>query len=323
MATFFALMFCAAGLVMMIFGSRAVVTSSVQLAEKFGLSQFFIGVVLIGFGTSSPELVASIMSAWSGAQGLSYGNVTGSNIANIGLVLGSTAMLYGLTASEKVIKDSIVLVSLMLGYVLSTYVFSFSHWVGLLYLGVLIGYVWQLRNADKPASPGVEESASVDDRQSWQKRIDQLVGLNPRAAPAVGLALLVLGGYVLVEAATTLARAMSWSESFIGISIVSIGTSLPELLAARESGKRNAPDLVFGNIVGSNIYNVFGVLGITGLIAPTVAPASILYFHNPIMLLTTAGLVYVLSTYKGISKRHGMYMLGGYALYLLLSLMFF
>ena len=194
----------------MICGSRAVVTSSVELAEKWGLSQFFIGVVLIGFGTSSPELVASIMSAWSGAPGLSYGNVTGSNTANIGLVLGSTALLYGLTATKQVIRDTVVLCALMSGYVLSSYVFPLSRGVGLFYLMVLVGYVWQLRRSDTASTTDAAVSADADTRQKWQKQIDDLVGVYPRLSPIIGMALLLLGGFVLVETATSLARVLGW-----------------------------------------------------------------------------------------------------------------
>jgi cation:H+ antiporter len=316
----FTLMLCGAGLLMMIYGGDLVVSGSVRLAKEFGLSQFFIGVVLIGFGTSSPELATSVLAAWNGAPGLSYGNVTGSNIANIGLILGVTAFLYGLSASKEVVRDTLVLGALMVGYVLSTFLFPLSRGMGLVYLAVLAVYVWQLRQNDKGATTALGETAVVT--RSFKVVLVDPEMRRPIVFSLLGLGLLVLGGHFLVDGAVTLARALHVSESFIGISIVAIGTSLPELVASLQSAKRKAPDLIFGNIIGSNIYNVFGVLGVTGVIAPTVAPSDVLYFHNPVMLLATGGLLFLLVTYGAISKRHGQYMVGGYVTYPLSSLAF-
>ncbi len=318
MELLFMLILCGVGLAMMVYGGDLVVEGSVRLAKEFGLSQFFIGVVLIGFGTSSPELVTSVLAAWSGAPGLSYGNVTGSNIANIGLILGVTAVLYGLSASTRVVRDTLVLGALMVGYVASTFLFPLTRGMGVVYLAVLAIYVWQLRQNDA----GQTGSEGVVTARPWKAVLVDPTMRRPIVSALAGLALLVLGGHFLVDGATTLARALHVSESFIGISIVAIGTSLPELVASLQSAKRNAPDLIFGNIIGSNIYNIFGVLGVTGVVAPTTAPTDVLFFHNPMMLVATGGLAYVLSTYKAISKRHGQYLLGGYAVYLLASLAF-
>ena len=199
-------------------------------------------------------------------------------------------------------------------YVSISLIFPLSRVVALLYLGVFALYMRQAYQAESQKQ--VSPSLGVVAKRSLGDTIRDPLLLWPLIGVGFGLILLVCGGGVLVASATSLARSAGLSETLIGITIVAIGTSLPELWASIESARLRKPELVLGNIVGSNLYNIFAILGLTGTLMPADVPMDIRFFHNIFMLLTTFGLAYVAVKYKQITPRIGLIMIGVYGLYL-------
>ncbi len=299
------------GIVLLVAGGYAVIHGSVTVARMLGWSEFFIGVVLIGFGTSSPELFASVGAAWHGSAGLAFGNVVGSNISNLLFILAMTAIIAPVAVSESVAKrDAPILLGMTAIFVLISFVFPLERFTALVYL-VIVGLYVYVSHQDGKANPSVE----VVEKTSYSK---EKIFINLGIA-LFGVALLVYGADLLIGAASTLARSMGVSETVIGLTIVAVGTSLPELVSTLGAAYKGKHELALGNIIGSNVYNLFGILGVAGLVAPTDVPTDIRLIHNPAMLIATAAAVYVMHTKRVISRQSGLYMIGGYVLYVIIS----
>jgi cation:H+ antiporter len=264
----------AGGLVLLAVGGELVVRGSVVVARKFGISELMIGLTLVGFGTSSPELAASVSAALAGSPGIAVGNVVGSNISNVLLIFALVAIIRPIPVDPKALmRDGwVMLLATMLFLAVAIVLDEITRLTGALFLAALVAYVVFTYFAERKNGP----AAAMHEAE---------VGLHtPPPTPlwlslalAVGgLAMLVFGADLLVGSAKTIARAAGLSETIIGLTIVALGTSLPELVTSLMAALKGRSDVAFGAIIGSNIYNILGILGITALIQPIAIPVDLL-----------------------------------------------
>ncbi|MGD9921828.1 MAG: calcium/sodium antiporter [Pseudorhodoplanes sp.] len=315
------LFFFIAGLVFLIGGAQLLVSGAVQIAQRLGVSALLIGL-LIGFGTSTPELVTSVSASLAGAPGVALGNIVGANITNLLLVLGVCALLRPIHVGSRSLRfDGAVVFTAILVFTLLSIAAPLSRPVGAAYVALLALYIFrsiqiERRKPKDHTAPyergeaGAEVIPSASQPAagpgSLALSVSQIIG---------GIALVVLGAQWLVDAAVDLARGLQVSESVIGLTVVAIGTTLPELVTSVAATLRKNTDVALGNVFGSCIYNVFGIAGATGLIAPTVYPMTIAHYGNPVMV-AVAGLVIGLAwTGYRISQREATLMLVLYASY--------
>jgi len=303
-----------AGLVLLLIGGELLVRGAVAAARRIGISPLLIGLTLVGFGTSTPELVTSLQAAFADSPGIAVGNVVGSNIANILLILGLAALLFPVAVAPGPFRrDGTVLVVSQLACAGLIVYGSLARIPGLVFLAALIGYVvfcyLQERRGAPPDDPHVHEA---EETAAPAARLPVAIGL-----AIAGLVLTILGARFLVGGSIALATAAGISETVIGLTIVAVGTSLPELVTSVVAALRRHADVALGNIVGSNIYNVFGILGVTALVEPIPVPAEIIGFDVWVMLAATALLVAFAVTGRRITRVEGGILMAGYAAYLL------
>lgn len=252
-------------------GGELLVRNASQLARSFGLSSLVIGLTVVAFGTSSPELAATLVSTLSGAPEVAIGNVVGSNIANIGLILGLTALIYPLQGARAFVRREL---PLMIGAGLLLFPLFWSGLIsrleGALLLALLTGYLWfQFRQADRDAGSLVDAGAVVSPGPAAElPTAAQLPIWRAVLGAGLGVVLLVVGAQALVTGAVTIAQGFGVPERVIGLTLVALGTSLPELASSLVAALRREADLILGNIIGSNIFNVLAILGVTALVQP-------------------------------------------------------
>lgn len=298
------------GLVGLYFGGEGLVRGAVSIAERMGVSKLVIGLTIVGMGTSAPELLVSLKAALGGSSDIALGNVVGSNIANILLILGASAIVYPIMSWDKNVRRDVIVA---LGAALLVLYFAQSPIIGrvdgiimLAGLGAYLFYVF--RNESKALVPENVTNDVVSTQMALWQGITFMVG---------GLALLIVGADYLVEGAVNIARAFGISETVIGLTIVAVGTSLPELATSITAALKRQSDVALGNVVGSNIFNILGILGITTLVKPVGVAPEMASFDVPVMVITTILLVAVLFTRSSITKRMGQVMVGLYAAYTL------
>ncbi|MGR3464312.1 calcium/sodium antiporter [Limimaricola sp.] len=304
------------GFVLLVLGGDLLVRGAVRVAEKLGVSPLVIGLTLVGFGTSMPELVTSVQAALSGAPGIAYGNVVGSNIANLLLILGASALITPIAVQSAALKrDGGVMMAAAVIFAALGLLMPLGVVVGAGFASALIAYIWLAFRQESRGAVHEKAAATqaVDPALGPDHGGSILVGLLTAVA---GLGLVVLGGYLLVDGATTLARAFGVSETIIGLTIVAIGTSMPELVTSVMAAIRKQADMAFGNIIGSNIYNILGIGGVTAMAAPGRVPAEILSFDNLVMIAASLAVMGLAWTGLRISRREGAVLLLGYGAYL-------
>lgn len=304
----------AGGFVALMVGGEFLVRGAVSLARRIGISPMIIGLTLVGFGTSAPELLTSIQAALAGSPGIAVGNVVGSNIANILLILGVSAMIAPVLVDPAAFRrDGAVLIAasiLCTAIVLSG---ALGRGAGALLLAGLVTYVgltiWFERRRHSAAAALYEaeaESMTVPDSTPLVAWIHF----------AGGLVVTLLGARLLVSGAVGLATDLGVSDAVIGLTVVAIGTSMPELVTSIVAARKGHGDVAFGNILGSNIFNILGILGTTALVKPLAVPASIGNFDIWVMLAATALLVVTAVSGWRITRTEGTIMLGSYVSYL-------
>ncbi|MCX7230629.1 MAG: calcium/sodium antiporter [Burkholderiales bacterium] len=304
-----------AGLAALVVGSELLVRGASKLALSLGISPLVVGLTMVAFGTSSPEMAVSVQGALAGATDIAIGNVVGSNIFNVLFILGLCAVIVPLAVADQIIRQE---VSIMIGASLLLVAMTLDGGIGrgeaAVLCGLLVAYtvflVVQSRRASagaaQPAAPAVPAARSWDDPK-WVQ-----FGL-----VAAGLVLLVLGSEWLVSAAVQFARVLGLSEIVIGLSIVAAGTSTPEVAASLMALRRGERDIAVGNVVGSNIFNILGVLGAAGLVAPEAlgVPASVLRFDLPAMVMVAIACLPVFVSNCRIGRWEGLMFLAYYAAY--------
>ena len=262
-----AIIYLLAGLVLLYFGAEGLVRGSASLALRLGLSPLVVGLTVVAFGTSSPELMVSLKAAMNGQGDISVGNVVGSNICNIGLILGLCALITPISTNSQIVRVDI---PIMLGITaLSTALLAggrLGRGEGFFLFALLVAYlIFSIQLARR--QPADSLGAEFGEEVKISKRglaVDVLMVIG-------GLVLLVFGARFLVDGAVIIARTFGWSEALIGLTIVAIGTSLPELATSLLAAIKKESDIAVGNIVGSNIFNLLGILGLTAMVHPLQA----------------------------------------------------
>lgn len=258
-------LFVVGGLLLLFIGGEALVRGSVSVARKLNISELVIGLTLVGFGTSVPELVTSLQAINQDAVGIAVGNVVGSNIANVFLVLAVAALISPIIVHPKALsRDGSIMLGVTFLLCALMWFDQFGRLAGFTLVGLLIAYLAFSLMADM--RPG---SAAGDMHRAEGEIVESQYGLGLGIVIALlGLAGVVAGANLLVTGAVSLARSFGISETVIGLTIVAIGTSLPELATSVVAAYRKRADVALGNIIGSNIFNILGILGITALVHP-------------------------------------------------------
>lgn len=293
-----------AGFLLLVWGADRLVAGASSFARNMGVSPLVIGLTIIGFGTSAPELVVSAVATLKGNSGLAVGNAIGSNIANMGLVLGVTAMIYPLRMESTALKREYpMLLLIMLVCFLMALDGEYGYVEGVILLGGLVAVViWIIRiGLHRPLSDPLAEEFDAEIPRDVPTKV-ALFWLT------VGLIILPVSSVFLVEGAVTIARYLHVSDTVIGLTIVALGTSLPELATAITAALHKEDDLAIGNIIGSNIFNLLGVLGIAAVLNPVQLMPIILARDFPAMFLITGALYLMASDFRGpgrIGRRSG------------------
>ncbi len=298
--------FIVLGIALLYGGGELLVRFASSLALRFRLSPLVIGLTVVAFGTSAPELAASLTATLNGAEAIAVGNVVGSNIANVGLILGLAALLLPIAIQKSVFRREI---PVMIGASLVPLLFfadgRLGRLEGAVLFALLLAYlVWLLR------SPNEDEAPDDLNLYPLWLTVAGIVG---------GLVLLVLGAQVLVDGATSLALAFGVPERIIGLTLVAVGTSLPELASSLVAVLRRETDMVLGNIIGSNIFNILCILGITSLITPLALPFAALRLDLLIMVAFAVLTVVFLFTQRRLERWEGGVLVlayGGYVAWL-------
>ncbi len=302
------------GVVLLYFGAEWLVSGGVKIATRLSVPSLIIGLTLVAFGTSAPELAVSIDSALNGQGDISIGNVAGSNICNIGLILGLAALINPLRVKLQLFKfDSPVMVLAALGLALFCwFTGGVPRWGGVLFLLLFAAYTIVLillaRREKRDADNSVSEEAHI---LSWRDSFWFSAVL-----VIVGLGLLIAGAKILVTGAVEIGRICGLSEAVIGLTIVAIGTSLPELATSVVAAVRGERDIAVGNVVGSNIFNVFAIMGIVPLISP-VKVTGIGTVDWVVLLLFSVALLPLMRSGFEISRKEGAVLVTGFIGYLI------
>lgn len=292
------------------FGAEWLVRGAARIATNMGISPVVIGLTLVSLGTSAPELVVGIVAALEDRTGLLIGNVMGSNLANIGLILGATAVIRPLAVADRVISRDVpimVLVTIFIFPLVLDNVVVLGD--GLILLGVLVLYVaFTFRTVDEDMSR-LEEEADADSGENKDAARGLLVNLGLVTAGAIGLA---FGGKAIVEGASYLAGELGASEELIGLTVVAVGTSLPELVTSIVAAARQQADIAVGNIVGSNIFNLTVVLGASALVSELPVDPSILARQLPAVFIISLLVWPVAASAREVRRSEGVLLLAAY-----------
>ena len=293
-----------AGLIGLFFGGEALVRGSVGIARRMAIPPLLIGLTVVGFGTSTPELLVSVDAALRGVPDIAIGNIVGSNIANILLIVGLTCMVWPIVVSGATLRrDTAVMVAAAFALVPIFAMGEMGRVAGGVLVTALIGYlIWAYL---QPGDAVAEDINAPAPSAAWISVL-WVVG---------GLVVLMFGARFLVDGSVSIARGFGVSEAFIGLTIVAVGTSLPELATSVIAAFRRQSEIAIGNIVGSNVFNVLGILGITALIKPIPVADRFLTFDLPIMIAVSLVLTALLLTRPVIGRGVGLAGLVGYAVY--------
>ena len=316
--TIWTAVFFVVGIAALVAGAEALVRGAARLAARTGLSPVVIGLTVVAFGTSAPELAVSLGASFSGETDLAVGNVVGSNIANVLLVLGiSAAVGGGLLVAQRIVRID---VPIMLALSVLVFLFGLDNRLGraegLLFVGLLIVYVaWTVVSSLR--STRIEVQAEYDDALDVDD-LDETSALADVGFLVLGLAMLVVGSQALVDAATDIAVALDVSELVIGLTVVAIGTSLPEVATSVLAAARGQRDLAVGNAIGSNLFNILAVLGVTAAVSPNAldVPQGALSLDIPVMIAVAIACLPIFATGYVLVRWEGIMFLAFYAAYL-------
>ena len=294
-----------AGLVFLVFGGDVLVKGAVNLALRLGIAPLVVGLTVVAFGTSAPELLVSLSAALRGSTDIALGNVVGSNIANVLVILGASAMVSTVVTRGHDLRESwAMMIGASLLLIALSVMGTLGSLQGLVLLAAMAAVLWRQLSSGRPDADieveGVSEGASGRRIAMWL---------------IAGLIALPVGAQLLVSGATDIARAFGVSEAVIGLTLVAVGTSLPEMAASIAAAARGRADIALGNVVGSNIFNILSILGITALVAPLPVPAQMLRLDLWVMLASSLLLAPFLFRGIPITRPIGAAMVGAYGLY--------
>ncbi|MBR0566511.1 calcium/sodium antiporter [Azoarcus sp. L1K30] len=302
------------GLTTLVIGAELLVRGASRLAVSFGISPLVVGLTVVAFGTSAPEMAVSVGSAFNGNPDIAIGNVVGSNIANVLLILGIAALIAPLVVAEQIIRQEI---PIMIGASVLLLLMALDGAIGRTEAGILfglvVGYTVFLVRQSRKASKAAEDAfAGEIPTSSWDRHWSVQTLLI-----VAGLGLLILGADWLVSSAVAFARVFGVSDLVIGLTVVAIGTSMPEIATSIVAALRGQRDIAVGNVVGSNVFNICAVLGMTGLVAPAGLPISeaARNFDLWVMLAVAVAALPVMITGREIARWEGAVFLLYYAAY--------
>lgn len=309
-----AYLFLGIGLLLLIKGADFFVDGASKVAILLRISPIVVGLTIVSFGTSAPEATISIIAALEGSSDISIGNVVGSNILNITLIIGVAAFLYPIQVSRETIKNEIpftflsgvvllVLISDTMFKKLPNVIDRSDGIILLLFLVIFLYYVFQTAATDRKNSKPTDSKNNGD---AWWKSALLIIG---------GLVGVIFGGNLVVTHATTIAYSLGMSEALVGLTIISIGTSLPELVTSITAALKKQSEIALGNIVGSNIFNVLFVLGTASVIEPLPVNGKIFSDMFVMLALTILLLVFSRTNFR-LGKREGLFLVGMYIIYL-------
>lgn len=304
------------GLILLILGAEILVRGASKAASALGISPLIVGLTVVAFGTSAPELAVSIGGALTGQADIALGNVVGSNIFNVLFILGLSAIIVPLTVSHQIIRfDVPMMITVSVMVLLLSFDYAISQFDGFLlviglivYVGVLIVMSLKAHAANKESGRKPETIEHSDDSITWPLNIFFVIA---------GLALLVLCSRWFVSGAVSFARTLGVSELIVGLTIVAAGTSMPEVVTSIIAAIRGERDIAVGNVVGSNIFNILGVLGISSILAPSgiSVSSSILAFDIPLMIAVAIACLPIFFTKGAISRWEGALFMSYYIAY--------
>ena len=308
------------GLCLLVFSSSWLIQSCVKLSQIFRLSPLFIGLVVVAFGTSAPEAGVGIMAAIRGEKGLALGNIIGSNIANIGLIIGITALAYPMAVKRRTIAyefPMMIILSFLLvilgnkNYIFGRNSFYFGKSDGCVFILIFCIFLLYLYKSVKSGKDLFEMEQEIE----WVHKHKNPLWKNGLFI-LLGSVMLLIGGRTIVESGVDIARFFGIGEVVIGLTIVSVGTSLPELATTLAAARKDHADLAIGNIIGSNIFNIAWVLGLVSLIKNIVVSAKVIYFDSMVMVVFTLVFFLFAAKSKKITRGYGAVLLAGYILYI-------
>lgn len=301
------------GFGLLVWGAERFVHGAAAIAKNFGVSPLIIGLTVVGIGTSAPEILISVIAAYQGNPALAVGNALGSNITNIALVLGITAIVMPMTVKSETLRREY---PIMFGIMLLSLLLVWDQHLGkidglILISGLFVMLFWMIRQGKKDKTDPMEAE--------FEKEIPQIPTSQAILWFSIGLVLLILSSRGLVWGSVNIAKAAGISDLVIGLTIVAIGTSLPELAASISSVLKKEHDIAIGNIIGSNMFNLLVVFGIPGLMSPHIVDPAILTRDFPFMIGLSIALFIMAYGFKGegrINRYEGSLLLAGYAAYM-------
>lgn len=306
------------GLLLLYIGAQTLIKGGAGLAVRLGLTPLVIGLTVIAYGTSSPELVVSLQAILSGNGAISLGNVVGSNICNIALVLGLCSLITPISASSQIIKREI---PVMIGASLLLFLFlldkTLARWEGgVLFVGVIVYTVTTVQAARRQSAADAELAAEIKSELSDEMTA---AAAKPRLISSVfftlvGLGVLIAGSHFFVDGAVSLAAGWGMSQAVIGLTVVAFGTSMPELATSIVAALNKHSDVAIGGIIGSNIFNIIGILGLCALLQPIHAPG-ISIVDTSVMLGLALVLLPLCKSEGRICRIEGAFLLAGYCGY--------
>jgi cation:H+ antiporter len=309
------------GLILLFCGGEFLVRGAVALAQRMGLSTLLIGLTVVGFGTSSPELLVSVQAALDNQPDIAVGNVVGSSIANILLILGISAIIYPLASKPAVVyRDGMTMMGVTILFILFAFLGTLGFWQGLIMvIGLIVFLVysyWSEKHYQAPSAELHEKEAEAVQPvpQSVWLSVILLIG---------GFLGLVVGAKLLVTGSVSIARSWGVPEAIIGLTLVAVGTSLPELATSAIAALRKETDVAVGNVLGSNIFNILLILGVAAMIRPLPINPQILTFDLWVMLASALILIPLLITGWRISRVEGFIFISLYAVYIAVLYLYF
>ncbi|MBK7405466.1 MAG: calcium/sodium antiporter [Phycisphaerales bacterium] len=317
----------AAALAILTAGAELLVRGAVAVAKRMGLSSFFIGLTIVGFGTSTPELCTALMAASRGVGDLAVGNVVGSNIFNLAVILGVTALISPIPVKLHLVRKEVAVVLFAAAVPLLALANGgrIGRWAGLAMVAALGLYLWRGYRSGRRQNQAELDAAA-------ERELESEMAVKPGGGPPhplvslglilAGLAMLVGGSSLLVQSASSIAKSLGVSDLVIGLTVVAAGTSMPELATSLVAAVRKQSDIAVGNVLGSSIFNIFGILGTTCVVIPQQVSRQVLMLDVPVMILASLACIPIMRSGARISRGEGAALLGGYAGYVVVLFAF-